>query len=278
MRRTAGGADRTSLQRIYARLRDHFGPAGWWPGETPFEVCVGAILVQNTAWTNAAKALEVLRVRGLLDFAALRRLSPTRLAPLIRSSGYYRVKARRLHAFLRFLETRCGGKAEAMRREEPRRLRSALLAVPGIGPETADSIVLYGAGLALFVIDAYTRRVFGRLGLVRGDEGYDTLQRFFMDRLPPSADLYNDFHAQIVTLGKEHCRTRPLCTGCPLATLCVRRGVDGVRPRGERNADAERRRARLVLGNGGVPVSTGTTTPRDAGRACLPARKSGGKP
>ena len=112
-----------------------------------------------------------------------------------------------------------------MRDEERWRLRAALLEVPGVGRETADSIVLYAAGLPLFVVDAYTRRVFARLGLVRGDEPYDTLQRFFMERLPPRAALYNDFHAQIVTLGKDYCRTRPLCGGCPLAAVCIRRGV-----------------------------------------------------
>jgi endonuclease-3 related protein len=210
---------------LYERLRDHFGPAGWWPGETAFEVCVGAILVQNTAWTNAARAIESLRSRGLLRFEALRRLPPSRIGPLIRSSGYYRVKARRLHAFLCFLESRFGGRAEAMRTQEPQELRAALLEVPGIGRETADSIALYAAGQPLFVVDAYTRRVFARLGLVRGDEAYDALQRFFMERLPPRVALYNDFHAQIVNLGKEYCRTRPLCGACPLAEMCVRRGV-----------------------------------------------------
>jgi endonuclease-3 related protein len=218
-------ASDASLLRIYDRLRDHFGPAGWWPGETPFEVCVGAILVQNTAWTNAAKALAVLRRRGLLEFAALRRLTAARIGPLIRSSGYYRVKARRLHAFLRFLDARYGGRVEAMRREERWQLRAALLEVPGVGRETADSIALYAAGQPLFVIDAYTRRVFARLGLLRGDEPYDALQRFFMEKLPQRAELYNDFHAQIVTLGKEFCRVRPRCSLCPLTEICVRRGV-----------------------------------------------------
>lgn len=242
------------MRRIYARLRGHFGPAGWWPAKTSFEVCVGAILVQNTAWTNAAKALSALRRRQLLHFAALRRLPPSRLAPLIRSSRYYRVKARRLHAFLRFLETRYGGRSEAMRAEEPWALRAALLEVPGIGRETADSIVLYAAGQPLFVVDAYTRRVFARLGLLCGDESYDFIQRFFMERLPPQAELYNDFHAQIVTLGKDYCRRRPRCEDCPLEGSCAKRGV-----RHRTGCDpASGRRARLVTGNGGVPVSTGT--------------------
>ena len=186
---------------------------------------MGAILVQNTAWTNAAKALAVLRSRGVLEFEALRQLRASQLGPLIRSSGYFRVKARRLHAFLSFLAARYDGRAEALCAEESGQLRTALLGVPGVGRETADSIVLYAAGLPLFVIDAYTRRVFARLGLVRGDEPYDELQSWFMERLPQEAELYNDFHAQIVNLGKDFCRVRPLCGRCPLAAVCPRRGV-----------------------------------------------------
>ena len=164
------------LRRVYRRLRRHFGHAGWWPGETPFEVCVGAILTQNTSWTNVEKTLDGLRRRGLLSFGALRRVPPSRLAPLIRSSGYFNVKARRLRAFLVFLEREFAGSVEAMSRESPESLRTRLLAVHGIGRETADSIALYAAGLPLFVVDAYTRRVFARLGLIAGDEPYDEVQ------------------------------------------------------------------------------------------------------
>jgi endonuclease-3 related protein len=213
------------LRKVYRRLRDRFGPAGWWPGETPFEVCLGAILTQNTSWTNVEKALEVLRRRGLLSFEKLRGLPPSRLAPMIRSSGYFNVKARRIRAFLAFLGREYGGRAEDMAGEEPRALRARLLAVDGIGRETADSIILYAAGQPLFVVDAYTRRIFARLGLLGGDESYDAIQRFFMDRLPPNAPLYNDFHAQIVRLGKDVCRPRPRCGDCPLDILCPRRGV-----------------------------------------------------
>lgn len=214
-----------SLRRVYSLLLERFGHAGWWPGETPFEVCVGAVLVQNTSWKNVEKALRVLRSRGLLEFAALHALTATDLAPLVRSSGFFRVKAARLRALVDFIGSRFGGRVEAMRHEEPRRLRAALLEVPGVGRETADSIVLYAAGLPLFVVDAYTRRVFARLGLVSGAEDYDEVQRFFMDRLPADAALYNDFHAQIVTLGKDVCRSRPLCETCPLVPVCARRGV-----------------------------------------------------
>lgn len=210
---------------VYARLRRRRGPPGWWPGESAFEVCVGAILAQNTAWSNVEKALGALRGRGLLSFAALRALSPSDLAPLIRPAGCYNVKARRLHAFLRFLERELDGEVAAMAREEPLALRARLLAVPGIGRETADAIALYAAGHPLFVIDAYTRRVFSRLGLVRGDEPYDALQRAFMDALPADAALFQDYHGQIVELAKEHCRARPRCAGCPLGEACPRVGV-----------------------------------------------------
>lgn len=221
-------AERRSLLRVYRLLRARNGPAGWWPGESAFEVCVGAILVQNTSWANVEKALGALRGPGLLEFAALDALSAGRLARLIRSSGTFRVKARRLRAFLAFLGRRYGGRAEAMSRESPHELRRALLGVPGIGRETADSIGLYAAGLPLFVVDAYTRRIFARLGLVGGDEPYDELQCFFAARLGADAALFNDFHAQIVQLGKEVCRKRPRCETCPLCRLCPKRGVSSI--------------------------------------------------
>jgi endonuclease-3 related protein len=209
-----------ALRRVYRRLRARFGHAGWWPGDSPFEVCVGAILVQNTAWANVERALDGLRRRRRLSFRALDGLSAARLAPLVRSSGTFRVKARRLRAFLDFVSSEYGGRVETMRSEPPSLLRRKLLAVAGIGPETADSIALYAAGHPVFVVDAYTRRVFTRLGLLRGGESYDEVQRFFEGHLPRDAGLYNDYHAQIVRLGKDVCRTRPRCPECPLADLC----------------------------------------------------------
>ena len=224
--RGRGGRSSPSLGVIYRRLVRRFGHAAWWPGESPFEVCLGAILVQNTSWTNVERALRRLRRAGRLSFDGLHTLSPSRIARLIRSSGTYRVKARRVRAFLDFLGETYQGRLEAMREEDPWVLRRRLLAVHGIGRETADSIVLYAAGLALFVVDAYTRRVFSRLGLVDGGLGYDEIQRFFMERLPRDAALYNDYHAQIVRLGKDVCRPRPRCDECPLDGLCPRRGVE----------------------------------------------------
>ena len=215
-----------SLRAIYRRLARHFGPAGWWPGETPFEVCLGAILVQNTSWTNVERALECVRGAGHLSFEGLSALSAARMAALIRPSGTFRVKAARVRAFLDFLGSAYGGRVEAMRAEDPWVLRRRLLGVHGIGPETADSIALYAAGQPLFVVDAYTRRAFTRLGLLQGGAlGYDEVQRFFMDRLPRDAALFNDYHAQIVRLGKEICRPRPRCGACPLETICPKRGV-----------------------------------------------------
>jgi endonuclease-3 related protein len=215
-----------SLRAIYRRLVRHFGPAGWWPGETPFEVCLGAILVQNTSWTNVERALECVRGAGRLSFEGLSALSAARIAALIRPSGTFRVKAARVRAFLDFLGSAYGGRVEAMRAEDPWVLRRRLLGVHGIGPETADSIALYAAGQPLFVVDAYTRRAFTRLGLLQsGALGYDEVQRFFMDRLPRDAALFNDYHAQIVRLGKEICRPRPRCGACPLETICPKRGV-----------------------------------------------------
>jgi endonuclease-3 related protein len=224
-------AQNRRLLAIYRRLLRHHGHAGWWPGETPFEVCVGAILVQNTSWTNVEKALGVLRREGLLACDRLGALAAEDLAPLIRSSGYFNVKARRLAAFLSFLAREYAGRVEAMAAEEALVLREKLLAVPGIGRETADSIVLYAAGLPVFVVDAYTRRIFSRLGLIRGDEDYDEIRAFFEEGLPRDAALYNDYHAQIVLLGKDVCRPVPRCDACPLDALCPRRGLRAGRRR-----------------------------------------------
>ncbi|HUG52537.1 MAG TPA: endonuclease [Vicinamibacteria bacterium] len=225
----------SALRDVYRRLRRAHGPAGWWPAASPFEVCLGAVLVQNTAWSNVERALAGLRARGLLSYEGLAPLAAEDLAPLRRPSGCFNVKARRLRAFLDFLGREHGGRAEGMAGGDPWALRERLLAVPGIGRETADSIVLYAAGLPLFVIDAYTRRVFARLGLVRGDEPYDELQRVFMSALPADTALFNDYHAQVVVLAKDTCRVRPRCAACPLAGTCPQRGVAR---RDERAVDA----------------------------------------
>jgi endonuclease-3 related protein len=226
---------RRSLLGVYHRLRQAHGHAGWWPGATPFEVCLGAILTQNTAWVNVEKALTALRRHGLLSFETLASASAAQIAPLIRSAGYFNVKARRLREFLDFLGREYCGHVELMRDEAPDQLRRKLLAVHGIGRETADSIALYAADQPLFVVDAYTRRIGARLGWLRGDEKYDEIQSWFMARLPRDVGLFNDYHAQIVLLGKSVCRPRPHCAVCPLRGICPRQGVrTDLRPRAVR--------------------------------------------
>ncbi len=216
---------RSTLPEVYARLRDRYGHAGWWPADGPFEVALGAILVQNTSWTNVERVLAGLRERALLSHRALHPLPVPELADLFRASGTFNVKARRVRAFLDFLEAAYGGEMERLAEAEPAALRAALLAVPGIGPETADCIVLYAAGHPSFVVDAYTRRVFGRLGLLRGGETYDEVQGVFARGLPVDAGLWGDFHGQVVRVAKEACRTRPRCGACPLDDVCARVGV-----------------------------------------------------
>lgn len=216
---------RPSLRQVYDLLWARLGKSDWWPAETPFEVCLGAILTQNTAWTNVERVLVTLRARGLLSHRALVRLRRPTLERLLRPSGTFQVKARRLRAFLEFLEGSYGGDAGRLAAEDPSRLRAALLAVHGIGPETADCIVLYAAGLPSFVVDAYTRRVFGRLGILRGGESYDQVQGLFHAGLPREPALFNEYHALIVRLAKEWCRARPLCASCPLDAVCAKVGV-----------------------------------------------------
>ena len=217
------------LARIYGRLRRAYGPGGWWPGRSGFEVSLGAILTQNTAWTNVERTLRGLRRRRLLSFRALNQLPASQLAPLLRASGTFRVKARRVRAFLDLLGRQYGGRVARMTQEEPKRLRERLLAVHGIGPETADAIALYAAGHPFFVVDAYTRRVLERAGLLCGGESYDAVQSLFHRHLPRNAALFNDYHAQLVRLAKEACRKVPLCAKCPIETLCEKRGVAEVR-------------------------------------------------
>ena len=194
-------------------MRAHFGHQHWWPGETPFEVCVGAILTQNTAWSNVERAIANLKAARVLEPGKLFALSEPQLAALIRPAGYFNVKARRLRSFLRVLVEEFGGELER------------LLAIHGIGPETADSMLLYAGGHHRFVIDAYTRRIFHRHGWSRGDAGYEKLQRLCesaLDHKPKSArlDYWQDYHAQLVITGKDFCRTRqPRCAECPLKSL-----------------------------------------------------------
>lgn len=209
-------ATKKTLMEGFERMHARFGPRHWWPGETPFEVMVGAILTQNTNWLNASRAIANLKSQRLLDPQKLLDLHPATLAKLIRPAGYYRVKAGRLRHFIAYFVEAYGGKVKRMAAEPTGKLREELLAVKGIGPETADSILLYALEKPAFVIDAYTRRILSRHALCAEDETYDDLQAIFTDRLPAEVELYNEYHALVVETAKEYCRTSPRCDGCPL--------------------------------------------------------------
>lgn len=205
------------IRAVYRKLFDRFGPQHWWPGETPFEVAVGAILTQNTAWTNAHRAVLELKGRGLLHPGRLARLPQRRLARLIRSSGYFNQKAGRLRAFAQFVSRRYGGSMARMRLAPAQRLREELLAIHGIGPETADSILLYALKKPSFVVDAYTRRILARHSMIGWDASYDQIQGLFQRALPRDQRLFNEYHALLVAVGKGLCkRSRPRCPECPL--------------------------------------------------------------
>ena len=208
---------RKQLMAMYRALFRAYGPQHWWPGDTPFEVVVGAILTQNTAWINVEQAIKNLKRERLLSPARLREVAPRRLALLIRPSGYFNIKANRLANLMDFLAGRYRGSLARMLRDDPGELRKGLLLVNGIGPETADSIILYAAGKPVFVVDAYTKRIFTRHGLVSERAGYDDVQQLFMGCLPGDAKLFNEYHALLVKVGKLHCKKRaPNCPGCPL--------------------------------------------------------------
>ncbi|MFQ5655944.1 MAG: endonuclease III domain-containing protein [Candidatus Methylomirabilales bacterium] len=207
---------RPRLLNIYHQLYRVLGPQGWWPGRSRFEVIVGAILAQNTNWGNVEKAMRRLRRARVLTPSSMSALSRRRLANLIRPAGYFWVKATRLHNFLAFLHMRHGGSLTRMFREKPTRLREGLLQVSGIGPETADSILLYAGNMPVFVVDAYTKRIFSRHRLVSSRATYQELQDLFMNHLPRDARLYNEYHALLVRIGKEYCRPIPRCQSCPL--------------------------------------------------------------
>lgn len=208
----------TPLASVYQRLFDRFGPQHWWPARSRLEIVVGALLTQNTAWTNVEKAIERLRQAGLLDAAALPRAPVAVVAEAVRPAGYFNVKAQRLVALAQALEAEGG--LEGLDGWETATLRVWLLSRPGVGPETADAVLLYAFQRPVFVVDAYARRIFGRLELIRGDEPYEVLRRAWERELPGEAALLNEFHALLVRLGKEHCRTRARCGQCPLVDLC----------------------------------------------------------
>lgn len=219
-----GARNARTLMRMYEAMRGRFGLQGWWPSragsesaEGKTEICVGAILTQNTNWTNVERAIENLRRADCLSVEALDAMGPAKLARLIRPAGYFNVKARRLKNFISAVVAEAGGDIDALLSRPVDELRAALLAVNGVGPETADSIILYAAGQPTFVIDAYTVRIFRRHGLLADGHDYAAAQEMFEAALPTDAGLFNDYHAQIVATGKWFCRRRARCEGCPLA-------------------------------------------------------------
>ena len=205
--------------KIYRKLYEAYGPRHWWPGETSFEVMVGAILTQNTSWRNVERAIERLKGKGVLSPEGVHHLKKSELSRLIRSSGYYRIKADRLKSFIDFLFGQYDGDLKRMKKERLEELRKRLLDVKGIGPETADSILLYGLKKPIFVVDAYTKRILSRHGVVSERAPYEGVQRLFMDHLPHDEKLFNEYHALFVQLGKMVCKKSPRCEICPLKSI-----------------------------------------------------------
>lgn len=204
------------LHDLYDSLYHHFGPQHWWPADSPFEVAIGAILTQNTNWTNVEKAIHKLKQADILDPVALHRTHPKKLASLIRPAGYFNIKAKRIKHFMRFFMQTYGGEISRMKKEPLPAIREKLLSVHGIGPETADSIILYALEKPVFVIDAYTKRVLARHTILDHNEPYETYQELFHSSLKKNVPVFNEYHALFVRLAKEYCRTTPDCGQCPI--------------------------------------------------------------
>jgi len=206
-----------ALHEIYERLVDYYGQQHWWPADSPFEVMVGAVLTQNTNWRNVVKALDGLKGAGLLELDKITQLPQDLLAAYIRPAGYHNLKAGRLLNLCRAVSTYADGSVEGFLAQPMEQLRESLLAVKGVGPETADAIILYAAGQPIFVVDAYTYRVLLRHNLIDEAADYHTIQEFFMSNFKPDAALFNEYHALFVQVGKDFCRKKaPDCANCPL--------------------------------------------------------------
>lgn len=206
----------TTLRHFYDLMSAHHGKTHWWPGDSPFEICIGAILTQNTAWTNVEKAITNLKREQLLTPQAMLAADLEALEAALRPSGYFRQKALRVRLFCQHLVDHYGGSVERMAKRPLAELRPELLALKGIGPETADDILLYACEKPVFVVDAYTRRMFSRHGLVSGDIKYEALRSFFEENLVPDVETFKEYHGLIVWTGKDFCKARPSCEGCPL--------------------------------------------------------------
>ena len=216
----------TKLMEMYERMLAKFGPQHWWPGDSPFEIMVGAVLVQNTSWRNVEHAINNLRDAGVMEPHALYKVPPAELAELIRPAGYYQLKTKRLRNLLRFVVEQYGGSLEAMFSTSLASLREQLIEINGIGPETVDAILLYAGGLPTFVVDTYTHRILARHGWLDYDAMYDDIKDYFESTLPDDATLYNEYHALLVRIGKDYCkRTAPNCEACPLAEMLPAGGI-----------------------------------------------------
>ncbi|MFC1916760.1 endonuclease III domain-containing protein [Chloroflexota bacterium] len=211
-----------ALQNIYRQLMDCYGPQHWWPAQEPFEVMVGAILTQSAAWLNVEKAIANLKAAKALSPEALRRFSLPEIASLIHPCGYYNAKAVKLKSLAHWLRECCNDNLNKLFINNIGHLRQQFLSIHGIGQETADSIILYAANKPIFVIDTYTRRIINRVGLAPETDSYTAYQALFMDNLPPGAELFNEYHALLVRLAKDVCRSRPLCQQCCLNDICHR--------------------------------------------------------
>lgn len=210
------------LEKIYKRLYNEFGPQNWWPARTRLEVIVGAVLTQNTNWGNVEKALDNLRKEGQLSLGALKNISHEKLASCIRPAGYFNVKAKRLKNVINFLFDEFGGDFSKVKREDWILLRQKFLNVNGVGPETADSILLYAFDKPVFVIDAYTKRILSRHNIINKTADYHVTQKIFMDCLEHNVVMFNEYHALIVRLAKDYCKVMPLCDKCPLQELLLK--------------------------------------------------------
>ncbi len=214
-----------TLDEVYQQLYEALGPQHWWPAESAFEVVLGAVLVQNTAWRNVEKAIENLRQSDLLSAKAMYQLAPEELEELIRPAGYFRMKTRRIRNLLDHLFTQHEGSLSAMLKVDTETLREELLQINGIGPETADSILLYAAERPVFVVDTYTNRILKRHGWIEHEADYSTIQAHFQTHLEADSQLYNEFHALLVRIGNLYCRKKPRCEECPLSKWLPEDGI-----------------------------------------------------
>lgn len=201
-------------------MSDYYGSLNWWPAESAYEVCIGAILTQNTAWTNVERAINELKAAGALTQERLMQIDQNELAALIRASGFFNIKSERIKSFVQWLDSRFHGSLDEMFAGDWLELRNELLRVKGIGPETCDAILLYAGYKPSFVVDNYTQRLFHRLGLLGGNENYEEIRGLFMRTLPADVIVYNEYHAVIVEHCKKYCRKKPVCNECPLKQMC----------------------------------------------------------